>query len=448
MKPTPFFVPVFAGVVLLGAALFSLSAPRTDPVLAPFAEGRVVIEGLVARDPDVRDSVMRLTVEPHVVNGVSAAGSKRIVVSADRFLQVAYGDTVQVVGTLRTPEAFETDTGRTFNYPAYLFAHGVSYEVSFADVRVLASGDGAPVVRLLFAIKHTLIRGIERALPEPYAALAEGLLLGEKQSLGSRLYDAFVASGVVHIIVLSGYNVALVIHAVLFVSLRTLPRTVGYGLAALFVIGFAILTGGSETTIRATIMALIMMLARVLNRPAVALRSLVIAAAAMALMNPFLVLYDLSFQLSVVATLGLILFSESMARRLPFIPAQFGLREIIATTLATQVTVLPLLILSIGAVSVVFLPANALILPLVPLAMLLSFLAALLALATPLIALPFSFAAYGVLAFIISVAEFFGTVPFALITVPPSMTGVALGALALIYAAVAFSATRQKIFLK
>ena len=443
-----FSVPVLAILILIGAAVFSLVTPTTDAVLEPFADEQVVVEGRVVRDPDVRDKTIRLTVKPALVNGDVIEGSKHVVVSVDRFAEVSYGDVIMAQGTLRSPEPFETDTGRTFNYPNYLWAHGVSYTLPFGDVTVLQRGNGNSIVALLLSIKHALISGIERALPEPYAALAEGLLLGEKQSLGDKLYDAFIASGVVHIIVLSGYNVALVINSVLYISLRVLPRMAGYALAAIFVVGFAILTGGSETTIRATIMALLMMVARVLNRPAAALRGLLIAAAIMALTNPFLVLYDLSFQLSVLATFGLIIFSDGIARRMQFIPARFGFREIIATTLATQITVLPLLILSIGAVSLVFLPANALILPLVPLAMLLSFIAALLVLVIPAVALPFSFAAYTVLAFIILVAEFFGTVPFALITIPPGLTWAVLGTLLLVYAGVFLWFLKKKIFLK
>lgn len=437
-----FVVPILCVLVLIASGVYSLLAQMVDHVLAPYSGEHVLVEGVVVRDPDVREKTIRLTVEPRHINGKPVEG-KNIIVSVDRYADVSYGDTVQASGILRTPLPFETDAGRTFNYPLYLWAHGVSHELPFAEVGVLKQGGGSGVVSRLFSIKHALIDGIERALPEPYAALAEGLLLGEKQSLGNKLYDAFVASGVVHIIVLSGYNVALVINSVLFVSLRTLPRLVGYGIAGLFVFLFAILTGGSETTIRATIMALLMMMARVLNRPAAALRGLLIAAAVMAAWNPFLVLYDLSFQLSVLATLGLILFSDPIAKRISFIPEQFGFREIIATTLATQITVLPLLIVSVGAVSLVFLPANALILPPVPIAMLLSFIAALLALVSPVLALPFSFAAYAVLAWIIGVAEFFGTLPFALLQVPLSLTWAVLGVLFVGYSLVFYNSYRN-----
>jgi len=439
-------VPILSVLAILGSALYSLTANMTDGVLAAYAGKRVTVEGVIVRDPEVRETSIRLNVAPGRVNGVPVVDSKNIIVSVDRFVEARYGDRVTARGVLKTPEVFDTDSGRTFNYPSFLWAHGVSHTMSFAEISITEHNAGNPLVASLLSIKHALVTGIERALPEPYAALAEGLLLGEKQSLGKRLYDAFVASGVVHIIVLSGYNVSLVIESVLFVALRVLPRLLGYALAAVFVVGFAVATGGSETTVRATIMALLMMVARVLHRPALALRGLLIAAALMALVNPFLVLYDLSFQLSVVATLGLILFSSGIARRIPFVSERLGFREIVATTLATQVTVLPLLILSLGTVSLVFLPANALVLPAVPLAMLLSFIAALVALVLPFAGIVAALPAYLVLSYIVSIPEFFGTLPFSAITIPPGMSWVALSLLGVVYACTAFAIMRRGIW--
>lgn len=426
-------VPAVSLAAIVGAALYSLVAPTENVALIPFEGSRAVVEGTVVRDRDVRDLSVRLTVRPEFVNGTPVSDGKNILISANRFSSAEYGDRVRAVGTLQAPEPFETDSGRTFNYPRYLFAHGISHAVPFAEVEVIRHREGNKLVAFLLSIKHALTTGLSRALPEPSSALAEGLIVGEKQSLGDKLYQAFIASGVVHIIVLSGYNVALVINSVLFISLRILPRLMGYAVAAIFVVGFAIMTGGSETTIRATIMALLMMTARVFRRPAAALRGLLLAAAAMAIINPFLVLYDLSFQLSVLATLGLILFSDTLAARIPFVPKALGLREIVATTLATQITVLPLLVLSVGTVSLVFLPANALILPAVPLAMFLSFVAALTALLSPSLAAFAGFPAYLMLSGIIIVAEFFGTLPFALFPVPKSALWPALALLAPLY---------------
>ncbi len=410
-------------MIIAGAAVYSVVAPVRESALDSRVGSRVELEGTVVRDVDRREATLRLTV----------ATPERVLVSTNPYLDVHYGDRVRVTGIIKKPEPFETDSGRTFDYPHYLRAQGIAHTISFADVVVLERNQGNGLVAALLGVKHALIRGIEVALPEPHAALAEGLLLGEKQSLGEKLTDAFRKAGVVHIIVLSGYNVALVINATLFIVLRLLPRAAGYATAALLVVGFAVMTGGAETTIRATVMALLMMVARVLHRPGAALRGLLIAASAMALVNPFLVLYDLSFQLSVLATLGLILFTDPVARRLPFVPKTWGLREVVATTIATQLTVLPLLILSVGAVSLVFIPANALVLLPTPFAMLFSFIAGLAALVSPSLGAFFGVFAYVILEYIIQVSVFFASLPFSSIAIPAAWSWSLLTLLAVIY---------------
>lgn len=415
-------VEVVSFVLIVIAAAHSIIFPAfSETTLDTFTDRRVVLEGVVVRDPDRRESMTRITVLPERVGNVVTSDVPYVLVSVDRFIPISYGDRVVVQGVLKKPEPFDTDTGRTFNYPAYLRTQKITHSMSFVDVAVIGGGEGNVFVHTMLSIKHVLLRGIERAFPEPQSALLSGLLLGERQSLGERITEAFRISGVVHIIVLSGYNVALVINSVLFLAVRLFPRLVAYGIAASFVIGFAVMTGASETTIRATIMAFLMMLASVLRRPTLALRGLFIAAAVMAILNPSLVLYSLSYQLSVLATLGLIVISPHFERRLSFVSERFGLREIVATTLATQVAVLPLLIFSIGAVSLAFLPANVLVLPAVPLAMLTGFLAALIALVAPILTVLISAPAYFLLAYIINVSLFFGEIPQALITVPPSV---------------------------
>ncbi len=444
-------VPTLAIVALIGAAFYSYLAPAPhDAALDAAAGMRARIEGVVVRDPEMRESSVRLTVRPESVNRVTASGKHLVFVSADRFSDPAYGDRIVFSGTLEAPETFETDTGRTFAYPKYLLAHGVTHVMRFPEIEVVSHGEGNPIISSLLSIKHAFIRGIERALPEPESALLEGLLLGEKQSLGERITDAFRRAGVVHIIVLSGYNVSLVIQWVGYALGRLLPRSFAYGATAVFVIAFAIMTGLSETTVRSVIMALLMLAATVLRRPNVALRGLLIAAAVMALWNPYLVLYDLSFQLSVLATLGLILFSDAIASRISLVPDMkyLPLREIAATTLATQAAVLPLLILSVGSLSLVFLPANLLVLPAVPLAMFAGFFASLGSLIVPWLSFPLALIPYGILRYIIEVSVWFGSLPFASFEIPAKTSGYVLASLAILYGIAGFFIWkyRERIF--
>lgn len=360
----------------------------------------------------------------------------RLLVFDNRHSEVEYGDRIRVAGEISIPEVFETDTGRVFDYRKSLLADRISHIMLARETELLEKGEGSAILSYLYSIKHRLIAGINDVLPEPESALLLGLLLGEKQSLGEDITSAMRNAGVVHIIVLSGYNVSLVIQAVTHVAFYVFPRAYAFIIAAVFVVGFAFMAGLSETTLRATLMALLMMLATVLNRPKAALNGLLFAASAMALVNPYVVLYDLSFQLSVLATLGLILFTKTIAIRLSFITDWLKLREIVATTIATQITVLPLLIYSIGAVSLVFIPANIFILPVVPSAMLVGFVAAIAGMFSYALAFPIATVAYAILTYIISASVFFGELPLSAYVVPEKYIGHALLTLIVFYALV------------
>lgn len=430
-------VPLISILALIGAGLYSIFAPVPAPAALTAAEGKYTsVEGVVGRDPDKRDTSTFLTIDVGSVNGVPSDG--RVLMLASKYADVAYGDRVRAEGKLEVPSSFDTDTGRTFDYRHYLLAQGITHEMRFGKLTVLAHKEGNPVFAVLFSVKHFLTAGIERALPEPESALAGGLLLGDKRSLGDKITESFRRAGVVHIIVLSGYNVSVIISAVLYVALRFLSKRFALAFAALAVIAFAIMTGASETTVRAGAMALVALFAKATNRPADGVRILLMTAAGMAVWNPYLVLYDLSYQLSVLATLGLVLFSDPIAKRIPYVPDTLALREIVATTIATQLTVLPLLIFSIGQISLVSLFTNILVLPAIPLAMLASFVAGLAALGSYVLAFPATALAYATLHYIISVSVWAGNLPFSAVQVPLEVSSLALSVLAFLYAGVFF----------
>lgn len=401
-------VSLISVFIIAGAACWSALAPTpVDPLLDPTVGTKVIVEGVIVRDPDVRDKTQLLTVD--------VGRHYYILVQTDKYQAYAYGDRVRAEGKLEFPKEFDTDSGRTFNYPKYLLAHRITHTMSFAHVVVLSNDEGNRGVALLLDIKHILMSGIERALPEPESSLLGGLLLGEKRGMGDAVTESFRRAGVIHIIVLSGYNIALVIDNVRRIASAVLPRTIALGTSGFIAILFMLMVGASETAVRATLMALVALVAKAMYRPADGLRILLLVAAAMAVWNPLLVLFDLSYQLSILATLGLILFSEPIAGYLLWMRSK-TLIEITSTTLATQITVLPLLIFSVGQVSLVSLIANMLILVAVPYAMLAGFVASLIALVSPALAFPFSAVAYALLTYIIHVATWIGQLPFAVVT--------------------------------
>ncbi len=405
---------VVLGIVLvLGARVWSAVQPQTTPLL-DVADRSSVLTGVVADDPDRRDSSVRVTVDVATQNGLVASG--KIIASLPVDTEVEYGDTVTVRGILEEPKSFETNTGRTFDYPGYLKARGVVAILPNAALRATEPG-GWSVLRTLFEIKHTFERALERVMQEPMASLMEGFLLGEKSGLPKELTQAFIIVGLIHVIVLSGYNIGVVSEWALRLFASVLPRRAALIATGIVIVFFAIMAGGGMATIRACLMGLIALLARYMHRPAAAMRALVFAVVAMVLYNP-LVLFDVGFVLSVLATFGLITLSPWVESKLTRLPAG-GIRSTAATTIAVQLFVLPALLYFTGVLSFVAVPVNVLVLPFVPLAMLLGFVAGVLALLHPLVAFVPALLADLLLRVMIFIAEAGASLPFAAAIVAP-----------------------------
>ena len=183
--------------------------------------------------------------------------------------------------------------------------------------------------------------------------------------------------------------------------------------AIIGVILFVVMTGAGASIVRAGIMALTVIGAKLIGRNYSAPRALLAAGFLMLFQNPKILVFDLSFQLSFLATLGLIYFMPVIERKLYWITTRFKIRETLSQTLSTQITVLPLLIYMSGDVSIVSIPANLLILLFVPVTMLVGFLAVLLSFLTTLLAWPLAYLSYLLLSWILFVSHLFGSLPFA-----------------------------------
>lgn len=369
----------------------------------------LTLRGQVIREPDVRTRSRHLVVQVQ---------SEKILVQTDRHVPVSYGDTVEVQGKLTVPEAFITDLGRSFDYQKYLAAQGITYTMSFADVTVIDAVAGNALLRFLFTQKAAFMDALELVIPEPEVALGEGLILGTKQALGEELETAFRRAGIIHIVVLSGYNIMLVVTFVMYVLGWFLPERARLIAGGISIILFALLVGLGASVVRASIMAVIALFALALGRRYAVLRALCVAGVLMLLVNPLLLVSDVGFQLSFMATLGLILVAPQFEVILAGRRGWFSIKDFMIATLATQVAVLPLLLYHIGEFSVVAVFVNILVLPIVSLAMLGTFLTGIVALMSLPLALPCAMVTYGLLTYIIVIATFFAGLPFAALTVP------------------------------
>lgn len=403
--------------------------------LVSYTEKTIKVIGVIVEEPDVREEYTNIVLDAGIVlyDNVQNKVEKdtRILVRVPPFPQLQYGDRIEAAGKLLIPKNFQSEgSPRAFDYRSYLAKDNIFYQMYLPKVEVLERDSGNIVQEKLFKLKGWLVQNIAEQIPEPEASLASGITLGAKQSLGSELLQKFRETGVAHIVVLSGYNIA-VVSGIVTRLVIFFPFAIRAVVSVVTVLLFAIMVGGGATVVRAATMALVVLLARVFGRDSDALRALVLAGGIMVFINPMIILHDVSFQLSFSATLAIVVLAPILEKYFTRISNNM-LREIVVTTFATQIFVLPLILYHMGSVSLIGFISNVFILPVVPLAML---MVAILSVVSwvPIVSTIASFFTYAILAYVIHAVDFFARAPFA------SLHGISfsLSALIIFYALLA-----------
>ena len=377
----------------------------------------IEVLGWVSNEPESKESYLKFVVTIVQSDDSNHKYQDRILVSTPLYPKFEYGNLVKLKGIIKFPENFDsTESGKTFDYVSYLAKDKIGFVMFQPKVEVVGYGEGSKLKTFLFTLKNMFLKSVSQTLPEPHASLLGGLVVGAKESLGQKLLDDFRSVGLIHIVVLSGYNVTIVADALMRV-VSFLPQMVRACIGGLGIIFFMLLTGAGATIVRASIMALIVVFSRVVGREFDVVRALLLVGFVMVLHNPYIVIYDPSFQLSFLAMLGLIYVSPIVETWFMWLPKRFGLRDIAGATIGTQIFVLPLLLYMMGEFSIVALPVNFLVLVFIPLTMLTGFLAGVLGLIGRTIALPFSLMAFILLYYELMIVGFFAKFSFATISV-------------------------------
>ena len=403
---------------LAGLALLALLLGAGRGVLAPTVElpaslagQTVAVSGTVDDDPVERKGTRRLTVQlDHVLGGLDQTTSRlRILATAYGSTPVHYGDLVVLSGEILTPPRFDQ-----FDYRTYLAEQGIAGVMPSARLVRVTSHPGDPPHTLLYSVRHALVDTVDRALPEPQAALLLGVVFGYRAALPQALAQQMIASGLVHIVVASGLNVALLARLVQQGLGRIWSR--GAAVTALIaIIGYALLSGASPAALRATLMGGLVILAGMIHRQSHVSVALALAAAVLLGIKPSLV-RDVGFTLSFAATLGIVIWADSLTRLLRWLPGP--LREALAATLSAQAMTWPLLVAQVHQVSVIAPLANLLVVPLVPFMMVAGAVGAAAGSFLPIVGwLPLQMAG-AVARWFEAVIQLMGSLPFAAIPTP------------------------------
>ena len=319
--------------------------------------------------------------------------SAKIKVSAIGNQEIGWGDELVVLG-------------KFYSSSKYTSAQIIG-NINFAEVEVLGHQSG--LYSHLLSIRDFIIGIAHRIYHEPFASLLLGLLVGVTAGFPQKLLDAFSATGTTHIVAISGMNISIIAD-ILRRSLAFLGRKISFPIIVLVLLLFTLLTGASASVVRAAIMGVLLVAGLYFGRTRNITVAIVFAAAFMIYLNPLVLNYDLSFQLSFASTLGLIYLGPIFDKKFYRVPKI--LREPLSATLSAQAFSLPLIISAFGRISLISPLVNILILPFIPITTIIGFIIIMVGAFSYFWGMIFGWVGYLFLYYIISIIEFFGKLPF------------------------------------
>lgn len=368
---------------------------------AAVLDSKVDLEARVVGEPDVRQSYQLIPIRP-------TDKTQNLLVTVPLSGQYEYGDRVWVRGKIVAPKLFDD-----FDYPGYLARFNVFGLVRYPKMIVLKQGEGNWLVASLYDVKHVIVKRLLYLFGQDQGRLLLGILIGAKQGLSQTVVAYFSRTGTSHIMAVSGFNISILLVAFGSVS-YLVGRKTSNVLAVIVVILFVIVAGPTSSVLRAAGMGMLVILATMGKRLYMPLGALVCIAAVMAVLNPRIVYWDVGFQLSSAATVGILvgmpLFEQWASSRYKFF-------EPLAVTIAAIIFTIPISMWRFGAISTVALLANAIVVPVVPVVMALGALSLL-----PILGSGFGFLCSLLLQFILWCVAFFARPTWASIHV--SLSGV------------------------
>ncbi len=419
----------FLFAVCFGLFRASLTEHRVTPEQIDFYnEQKIGFEGVIV-ETDIRRDKAKYTVSVNALsrNDQSPMANDQlkpkseiqnlksegdVLITLDKYPQYHYGDRVKVYGELKAPGVFDG-----FDYGAYLSRYGI-YSVMYRPwVEVLETGEGNFFWRGMSFLQSLFMERINKIFPEPHASFEAGLLVGARKGIPEDLMDKFNITGLTHIIAISGYNITIIIVFVMAV-LKGLPRRISFVAAVTAIILFTLFVGASPAVTRASIMGILGLLALNSGRQNNIHLAVLWSAGFMVLWNPKILWWDVGFQLSFAAVLGLIYVAPLFDKYAKKLPDTMGVREAIQMTLSAQVMALPIIIYNFERLSLIAPLANLLVIFAIPPAMLFGFSAVLASFLFEGLSLILGYITWGILSYIIKVIELMAVVPYASVDLP------------------------------
>jgi len=379
--------------------------------LKQYNEQKVILAGKILTEPDIRENSVQLVVdvEKIIIGEDIITTLGKVLVKVNKYPEYNYADVLLLSGLLKTPQEFED-----FNYKDYLAKKGIFSLMDWPSIEVVEKRNYSNWRQFNYAqileFKNKLKESIYQNLSPPQSSILGAMVLGDKRKISEEWKEKLNITGLRHITAVSGMHI-VILTSILMTFLMGLGfwRRQAFYFTIIFIWLFIIMIGFQPSGIRAGIIGGLFLLGQKLGRLSVSSRAVVMAAAAMLAVNPLLLMFDVGFQLSFLAVLGIIHLGPAFRNWLKFIPeAKFlNLRSIISMTLSAQIFTLPILVYNFGRVSLIAPLTNVLVLPIIYWIMLFGFIFAILGIIWLPLGWIFSLPAWFLLTYLTKIVDLF-----------------------------------------
>jgi len=440
LNPKIVFLSFCALFLLFGIGRFNLTYPR-DHVIEKFAKAsadlrnvgnknkiKITLYGYIAGEPEINGDKQQIIFKSKNLESSSylLETNERVLIFARLYPQYHFGQELKVLGEPLLPENFSDASGGNFDYVKYLAKDQIYTLMRYPDVQIGGQINlgfwekiQITVYQKIFTIRQVFEASIDRSISEPAASYINGILLGTRSQIPDSIKQAFNRTGTSHILAISGYNITIVAWVISSILLLFLRRPVAFWFSVAGIILFTVMTGAGASVVRASIMGCLLLYGNKEGRLYGAANAIIFAGAGMVLINPSILRYDVGFQLSFMATLGLIYIVPLLESKLEKLklPKFLNIKENIIMSVSAQILVLPLLLYYFNNLSIVSIPVNILVLPLVPYTMLLGFIVGLSGLVLPLLGQVIGYFAWFLSVIQLDIVQTFAKPKWAAITV-------------------------------
>ena len=395
---------ILAGILRMQISEFNVE----NDILSKFNnKGDITLTGEILNEPDVRDTFQRIRVK---------VDDSIIVVTTGRYPEYNYLDKVKIIGELEMPGEMEDGT-ISGSYKNYLMKDGVYSVINFPKIEIISKDHKHNIFSYIYenilVFKQEIRISIQKNFLPPQSLILEGTVLGDNGAMTTELKNKLNITGLRHIIAVSGTHVVILCSIVLSILLAMgLWRGQAFYVAIIFVCLYIILTGLPPSGVRAGIMGGIYLWSQKIGRQTMGPRIIVLACSIMLLINPLLLFYDVGFQLSFLAVIGLIYLEPIIKKFIKIIirkkeEGSDNLIGIISTTFAAQIFTLPVMVYNFGNISYVSPITNLLVLPIVYWLMIFGFLASIVGIFSNVLGWILSIACWLLLTYFVKVIDIF-----------------------------------------